>query len=68
MNQTEIKTRHGLIMQGVFAEALNRSGYSYAKDTQYDPASEKPDFHIPNELDPKYLIEVHQTEARILFK
>ncbi len=68
MNETDLKTRHGLILQGVLAEALTRAGFKYVMDPQYDPTCEKPDFLIPDDQTPKYLVEVHQTEARDSFR
>lgn len=68
MNETEIKTQLGLILQGVLAEVLTQAGFSYAMDPQYDPTCEKPDFLIPNDKNPQLMIEVHQTEARNSFQ
>jgi hypothetical protein len=68
MNETEIKTQLGLILQGVLAEALSKAGYSYVMDPQYDPTCEKPDFLIPDDKNPQFMIEVHQTEARNSFQ
>ena len=62
MNDTQIKTRHGLILQGITAAALEEAGYSFEADVQYDPTCERPDFLIPNASHPKYMVEVHQTD------
>ena len=67
MNTTEIKTRHGLILEEIVAEALRLVGYSYDRDA-YDPTCEKPDFLITNKTSPKFMIEVHQTDARDSFR
>lgn len=68
MNETEIKTQLGLILQGILAEALTQAGYTYVMDPQYDTACEIPDFLIPDDQNPRYVIEVHQTEARNSFQ
>ena len=68
MNDTEIKTRLGLILQGVLGAALEKGGFSAVADYQYDPTCEKPDSLIPDEKNPKIMIEVHQTEARNSFQ
>ena len=68
MNETEIKTRLGLILQGVLAVAIRQAGYPAVQDHQYDPTCEKPDFLIPNASRPSYMVEVHQTEARNSFQ
>jgi hypothetical protein len=68
LSETEIKTRLGLVLQGVLAEAIRQSGYTAVEDYQYDPTCEKPDFLIPNAQNPKYMIEVHRTEARNSFQ
>jgi hypothetical protein len=64
MNDTQIKTRHGLILQGIAAAAFTEAGFSYEADVQYDPTCERPDFLIPNSTKPKYIVEVHQTDVR----
>ena len=68
MDETEIKTRQGLILENVLAAALTRAGLSYDQDVQYDATCEKPDFLIPNLAEPKFMVEVHQTEARNSFQ
>lgn len=68
MNDTEIKTRLGLILQGVLGAALAKAGFSAVADHQYEPTCEKPDFLIPDATNPKIMIEVHQTEARNSFQ
>ena len=68
MNETEIKTRQGLILERVLAAALTKAGFKYAREHQYDPDSEVPDFLLPDEKNPKQIIEVHQTEARDSFR
>lgn len=68
MNDTQIKTRHGMILQGALAEALSEAGYSFAQDYQYDETCEIPDFLIPDGSCPKILIETHQTDARDSFR
>lgn len=68
MNETEIKTRQGLILESVLAAALTEAGFSFAHDVQYDESCEKPDFLIPNKKNPKIMVETHQTEARDSFR
>ncbi len=68
MNETEIKTRLGLILQGVLGLALKSVGLPWDMDHQYEPTCEKPDFLIPDAKKPKFMIEVHQTEARNSFQ
>jgi hypothetical protein len=64
MNDTRIKTRHGIILEGVIGAALTAAGYKYEADVQYDPSCEKPDFLIPNAVTPRFMVEVHQTDTR----
>lgn len=68
MDETEIKTRQGLILEGVLAAALTKAGYKFDQDVQYDESCEKPDFLIPNKKKPKLMVEAHQTEARNSFQ
>lgn len=68
MDATALKTRHGLILQGVVAEALRRAGVTFKENWQYDPDLERPDFTIPNTTKPKFAVEVHQTDARNSFQ
>lgn len=68
LNETEIKTRQGLILELVLGAALKKGGFSFDHDVQYDSTCEKPDFLIPNETNPKFMVEVHQTEARNSFQ
>lgn len=68
MNNTEIKTRHGLILQALTAQALSLAGFTHVENHQYDEMSEVPDFLIPDGDAPQYMIEVHQTEARNSFQ
>jgi len=68
MNTTEIKTRHGLILQALTAEALEQAGYTFVENHQYDDVSEVPDFLIPNADSPRFVLEVHQTDARNSFQ
>jgi hypothetical protein len=68
MDETEIKTRQGLILENVLAAALTKAGFSFDQDVQYDETCEKPDFLIPNQAKPKFMVEVHQTEARNSFQ
>jgi hypothetical protein len=68
MNATEIKTRHGLILQALTAKALTAAGYTYEENYQYDEMSEVPDFLIPDADNPKFMIEVHQTDTRDSFR
>ncbi len=68
MNTTEIKTRYGLILQGVLAETLRRGGWSFRENWQYDARNETPDFLLPDSDHPQYVIEVHQTDARNSFQ
>ncbi len=64
MNDTRIKTRHGMILQGITAAALTAEGYEFEADAQYDASCEQPDFLIPSAAKPKFMIEVHQTDVR----
>jgi hypothetical protein len=68
MDETEIKTRQGLILEGVLAAALSEARFKFAKDHQYDESCEVPDFLIPDESKPRFMVEVHQTEARNSFQ
>jgi len=68
MNETEIKTRQGLILESVLAAALTKAGFTFDHDVQYDETCEKPDFLIPNKAKPKIMVEAHQTEARNSFQ
>jgi hypothetical protein len=68
MNATEIKTRHGLILQGLTARALTQVGFQYVENPTYDEVSEVPDFLIPDAEQPRLMIEVHQTDARDSFR
>lgn len=68
MNETEIKTRQGLILESVLAAALTKAGFTFDHDVQYDETCEKPDFLIPNKSKPKIMVEAHQTEARNSFQ
>jgi hypothetical protein len=67
-NNTQIKIRYGLILQAVLAQALRNAGYSFAETPNYDANSEVPDFLIPDAENPKFMVEVHQTEARNSFQ
>lgn len=68
MDETTIKTNLGLILQLVLAKAIEKAGYSAIHDYQYDSTCEKPDFLIPDGKKPRYMVEVHQTEARNSFQ
>lgn len=68
LTETEIKTRLGLILQGVLAEAIRLAGHTAVQDYQYDTTCERPDFLIPDHSKPRYMVEVHQTEARNSFQ
>lgn len=68
MDETEIKTRQGLILEFVVSAALGEAGYAHAQDFQYDETCEKPDFLIPDEKTPQFMVEVHQTEVRNSFQ
>jgi hypothetical protein len=39
MDETKIKTRLGLIIQGLVREALNVAGFTFAENNQYAPNS-----------------------------
>ncbi|AMA10660.1 hypothetical protein [Picosynechococcus sp. PCC 73109] len=67
MSQTAIKTRLGLILQGVLGHILTQAGISYAENVQYDADCETPDFLIPNAEEPRFVVEIHQTDARDSF-
>lgn len=67
MDATQIKTRHGLILEGVTAHAIKLSGFTYRK-WQYDDSAEIPDFFLPEGDVPTHVIEVHQTDARDSFR
>ena len=68
MNATEIKTRHGLILQGAIREALRTLDLTFRENWQYDPNYERPDFTLPDSDEPTFAIEVHQTDARNAFQ
>jgi hypothetical protein len=68
MNENEIKTRQGLILEEVCGAALAKAGYSFAQGVQYDGTCEEPDFLVPDEEAPRFVFEVHQTEARNSFQ
>lgn len=68
MNATEVKTRHGLILQGAIGQALRSVGLTFRENWQYDPDSERPDFTIPAGDEPDFAVEVHQTDARNAFQ
>jgi hypothetical protein len=68
MDETEIKTRQGLILENVCAAALTEAGFAFDQDVQYDETCEKPDFLIPGKIKPKIMVETHQTEARDSFR
>jgi len=68
VNNTEIKTRHGLILQALTGKALEKAGFDFVENHQYDEISEVPDFFVPDSENPKYVVEVHQTEARNSFQ
>ena len=68
MNQTNIKTRLGLILQSTTREALEIASLSYKENWQYDSKCEIPDFVIPDSKKPKYVLEIHQTDARNSFQ
>jgi hypothetical protein len=67
-SNTQIKIRHGLILQAVLAQALRNAGYSFEETPNYDADSEVPDFLIPDAENPEFMLEVHQTEARNHFQ
>lgn len=68
MDATQIKTRHGLILEGVTEHALSKAGFTYRHNWQYDESAEVPDFFIPDSGPPTHVIEVHQTDARDSFR
>ncbi len=68
MNQTEIKTRLGLLLQECVEEALGRTDYSFEATQEYAADAMEPDFLIPDAEDPDYVVEVTQTEARDSFR
>lgn len=68
MDETTIKTNLGLILQAVLAEAIRQVGFKSIQNYQYEPSCEKPDFLIPDQKSPRYMLEVHQTEARNSFQ
>lgn len=68
MDATQIKTRHGLILQGVTAHALKEAGFSHRENWQYDADTEVPDFFVPDSDEPEYIFEVQQTDARNSFQ
>lgn len=68
MNITAIKTRLGLILQGLVGVALHQAGYSFRENWQYDPDCECPDFTIPDGDKPDIVVEVHQTDSRDSFR
>jgi hypothetical protein len=68
MDATEIKTRHGLILQGLVGASLAAVGYALRENWQYAPEYETPDFTIPDDDQPQFIVEVHQTDARNSFQ
>lgn len=62
MNETDLKTRHGLIMEALIERAMNVVGITGDRGFQYDPGCEIPDFLIPDSDKPRIMIEVHQTD------
>ena len=69
MDETTLKTRAGLILEGCVAAALQMTTFSTFHATpKYDKKSMTPDFLIPNATSPEYFIEVTQTEARNSFQ
>jgi len=68
MTQTAIKTRLGLILQGVLGHILTQARVSYTENVQYHPDCETPDFLIPNAENPRFVVEIHQTDARNSFQ
>ena len=68
MDETTIKTNLGLILQSVLAKAIEAANITAIQDFQYDPTCEKPDFLVPDSKSPKFMVEVHQTEARNSFQ
>lgn len=63
MDETEVNTRQGLILEGVLASALKLAGFSAEKDFQYSSSCEVPDFLIPDGKRPQWMLEVHQTRT-----
>jgi hypothetical protein len=68
MDATEIKTRHGLILQGVVGASLAAAGFTLRENWQYAQENETPDFTIPDDDRPRFVVEVHQTDARNSFQ
>lgn len=68
MDATEIKTRHGLILQGVVGASLASAGFTLRENWQYAQENETPDFTIPDDDRPRFVVEVHQTDARDSFR
>lgn len=68
MNATEVKTRHGLILQGAVKSALSSARLTFRENWQYNPDYERPDFTIPDNETPTFALEVHQTDARSSFR
>jgi len=68
MNDTQIKTKYGYILQGALAAALQEAGYGFAQDYKYDENCEIPDFLIPDGDSPQIMVETHQTDARNSFQ
>ncbi len=64
MDIIDIETRYGLIIESSVAEALRRAKIPFIEGFQYDSDSETPDFLVPNEIKPHYIIECHQTSDR----
>jgi len=67
-SNTQTKIRYGMILQSVLAQALRNGGISFAETPAYDAESEVPDFLIPDAENPRFVLEVHQTEARDHFR
>jgi hypothetical protein len=69
MNERQRKIRFGLILQGCIEEALVNTRYStFKQNPKYNEDLMTPDFLIPDEISPKYFIEVTQSEARDSFR
>lgn len=68
MNEIEIKTRLGYIIQGIVRVSLERVDISFAENFSYEETCQVPDFLIPSSENPAFVVEVHQTDSRDSFR
>ena len=54
-NDIEIKTRLGLILEGITAQALKTIGIKFSEQPSYSVDCEIPDFAIPDDVAPYFV-------------